>query len=187
MIEINLLPEELKKAKGKPNILPQLLIYIVPAVFALLIIIHLYLGALYLFKSRQKSAVENEWSQLESKRQEVDRWKQQYNISNQYTQQIGQLLQARLTFAKKLESLSDNLPNGIWFNRLNVKDGKFRLEASVVSLKKEQLSLINDFLRALKKDEDFFKDFGILELGHMNVRAIGAFSVMDFVLSGELK
>lgn len=100
---------------------------------------------------------------------------------------MKKLVAQRITVSDKMQTLMAALPNGIWFNRLSLQQGRFRLEGSIISLKKEEIKLLNLFLNRLKEDKQFFKDFTSLELERMSVRMLGGFSVMDFVLVGNLK
>ena len=89
---------------------------------------------------------------------------------------------------KKLNRLSLDLPSGIWFNEISANLKKeFILRGSVVSLKKEEMLLINQFIDNLKKDTDFFKDFSKLEMTSAQSGEIGGYEVNDFVISGVLK
>jgi len=189
MIEINLLPEELRSKKESQivAILPQLLCLILPAVFGLLVIIHLYLGGLFLVKTLQYKSLNKKWVQLEPQLRKVEEWKKQHKISSQQSEQMNRLLAQRITISDKMQVLTRALPKGIWFNHLNLKQKKFNLNGSVVSLKKDQMKLLNLFLSRLKEDKLFFKDFIRLELGRMRMRKLGGFSIMDFVMEGELK
>ena len=189
MIEINLLPEGFKPRKEKPivAILPQLLCYILPAVFGLLVVIHLYLGILFIVRTQQDKLLNKRWTQLGLERQKVEEWKKQYAISSQQAEQVKKILAQRITVSDKMQVMIFALPNGVWFNRLNLKQKGFHLEGSVVSLQKDQMRLVNLFLKQLKEDKQFCKDFARLELGRMAMRTLGGFSIMDFVLEGDLK
>jgi Tfp pilus assembly protein PilN len=186
MIEINLLPEELKPKQEKLNILllRQVLLMIIPAAIGLLIIIHLYLGGLFLFKTLQHKSLNRNWAQLEHQRERVSQWKSQYKVSSHQTEYVNKLLASRITISDKMQSLSEVLPKGVWFNRLNFKQQEIHLEGSVVSLNKEQMRLLNLFINQLKENYPFFKNTISVKLGRINMRTIGGFSVMDFVLEG---
>jgi Tfp pilus assembly protein PilN len=189
MIEINLLPEELKQ-KGEKlgiNISSQLLCYILSATLGLIVFIHLYLGGLFLIKTVEHKSLNKKWAQLDSERQAVDEWKRQHRISSQQTGQMNELLAKRITIWDKMQVLSQALPNGVWFEQINLKQGGFKLRGSVVSLKKNHMRLLNLFLSRLKENRQFFKDFSRLELGSMSMRTRGGFSIMDFILEGDLK
>ncbi|MFC1658588.1 hypothetical protein ACFL1D_04285 [Candidatus Omnitrophota bacterium] len=187
MIKINLLPEEFRPKEVKYIIPPELFLMVVLSVFSLVVIVHLYFGGQLLFKSLQYKSLDKQWKLLESQREMADEWKNDYEFSSQQREQIGRLVSGRLTIYDKLEALSSSLPNGVWFNRLDFSQERFLLEGSVVSLKKDQMSLLNVFLKRLKEDKRFFTDFARLELGRMNMRLLGGYQVMNFVVEGDLK
>ena len=189
MIEINLLPEELKPKEERISVeqLRKILLFILPAAFGLLVIVHLFLGGFLLLKSLQHKILNKKWTQLSSQFQKVNEWKRQYNISSQQIEQMDKMLAQRITISDKMQILSKVLPNGIWFNHLNLNNKEFNLKGSVVSMTKNQMHLLNLFLNRLKEDELFFKDFVRLELGHMSMRILGGFSIMDFILEGNLE
>jgi len=187
MIEINLLPEELRPRQVKFIIPPEIFLLIILSVFSLLVIIHLYLGARLLFKSLHYRSLNRQWVQLESQRKMADEWKQEHKVNSQHSEYVRGLISQRVTVSDKMQILSDALPKGIWFNRLSLKQKEFLLEGSVISLKKDQMSLLNLFLNFLNKDKRFSKDFVRLELGRMSMRTLGGYPVMDFVLEGGLK
>ncbi|MFH1678508.1 MAG: hypothetical protein ABH914_02685 [Candidatus Omnitrophota bacterium] len=189
MIEINLLPEEFKQQKKKQlfALQAQLLWYIAPLFLGLLIIAHLYFAGAFLFKTFQYKTLNNKWAQLGAQLQEVNEWKAQYKTSSQQAGKINKLLAQRVSVSDKMQVLVQTLLKGIWFNRLNFKNKQFNLTGTVVSLKKDHMRLLNIFLSQLKEDNHFFKDFLRLELGRVNMRLIGAYSIMDFVLEGDLR
>jgi Tfp pilus assembly protein PilN len=189
MIEINLLPEELKtKAKkiAKSTQLSQLL-YFIPLAFGILIIIHIYLFGVFITKSLQFGALNNKWEMLQPQRKILEDFKKGYEAPSSDASIIKQLIGQRIFWSAKLNKLSLNLPKGTWFKELSIDHKNFILKGSVVSLQKEEMNLINKFMDNLKKDRDFFKDFSNLELTSVQRKVIGGYDVADFILVGTLK
>ena len=187
MIEINLLPEDLRPKQVKYIVPPELLLIVLLLAFSLPVIIHLYLGGRLLFKTLYYRSLNKQWTLLESQRQMADEWKEEHQVTSQQSAQLRGLITQRVTVSDKLQILSHALPKGIWFNRMSLNPEGFHLEGSVISLKKDQMSLLNIFLNSLNQDKRFFKDFVRLELGRVNMRTLGGYPVMDFVVEGELK
>ena len=138
-------------------------------------------------KSVQYKLMHKKWTQLRPQLQKAEEWKRQYKITSLQTEEINALLSKRITVSDKMQVLSQSLPNGVWFNNLNFKQKEFYLDGSVVSLNKKQMSLLNLFLSSLNNDKRFSKDFSRLELGRMRMRTFWGYSIMDFVLEGNLK
>lgn len=190
MIEINLLPEELKAdlKKHMPSPLLKQAIAIVFLALGILVLLHLGLMVILAVKSLQLNALNTQWQALQPKLKLVQEFKGEGTVSSRSANSIQQLVSKRLTWSKKLNRLSLNLPSGIWFNEISTNPKKeFVIKGSVVSLKREEMFLINQFIDNLKKDGDFFKDFSKLEMSSAQSKEIGGYEVNDFVILGELK
>jgi Tfp pilus assembly protein PilN len=189
MIEINLLPEELKNKANKvkkDKALNQAL-YFIPALFGLLLIVHLCLAAVFLFRSYQINMLTCRWVSLEPQRKMLAQARQEYDVLSQDSRIVQQLESQRIIWAQKLNRLSADLPLGVWFTEAVLSYKECVLKGSVISLKKEEMSLVNKLIENLKKDTAFFKDFSLLDLGSVQMKTIGGYDVVDFVLKLSLK
>lgn len=190
MIEINLLPQELKvksKREFGLNIEPAQFLYIIPVMFSVLICSHLYLGIIGIVKSQQLRALNNKWNSLASERKILEDFRREYESVSQDSKAIQQLTGQEINWSEKLNRLSLNLPYGVWFNEIGLTQKDLILKGSVISLKKEEMGLINKFIENLKKDKGFFKDFKNLELSSVQRTQIAGYDVVNFVLTGALK
>ena len=190
MIEINLLPEELKAELKKQTPSPVLkqTKAILFLILGILVLLHLGLMGALAVKSVELNALNKEWQILQPKIKLVQEFKSEGTVLSQGANSIQQLVRKRLTWSKKLNRLSLNLPSGVWFNEISATLGKeFIIKGSVVSLKKEEMFLINQFIDNLKKDADFIKDFSKLEMSSAQSEEIGGYEINDFVISGVLK
>jgi len=188
VIEINLLPPEYKEKIKKEQARPPIYIFFLLLAILILLFLNLTLGVFFLFKGIQKGTISFQWNAMKSQRQEVERFKEKYETVTQDSRFIQQFLNKRLNWAEKLNQLSLDLPAGIWFASITYnKQNRFTLEGSTVSLQKNEVELINNFLENLKKDQTFFKDFKRLDLGPLRRREIKSYDVVDFVFFGETK
>ncbi len=191
MIEINLLPQELKsKAKGKKagfGIQAKYFLYLLPAVLIILICTHLYLAVLNIFNSIQLSTLNKQWQELEPQRKALEASTKEQAVLSQDVQELQQLTKNRINWSQKLNKLSLLLPSGVWFSEISLSSREFTLQGSVVSLQKEEVNLIKKLIDNLRNDADFFKDFNSLELGSVQKKTIGSYDVADFILTGKLK
>lgn len=166
---------------------PQYLLYLIPLVFAVLLLAHIFLAVAGIIKGFQFNALNNKWNKLMPERQALRSLTREYETSSASAAVIRQLNMRRLNWSEKLNALSLNLPAGIWFNELSLARKDFILRGSVISLQKEEMSLLNKFVDNLKKDPGFFKDFQNLELNSAQARTIGGYDIFDFILTGRLK
>jgi hypothetical protein len=182
MLEINLLPEELQKKDKATGIETEYFLYIGQWLIAIFLAIHIVLCGLWIFKTLQLRILNYKWIKLEPKRKILASLKGSPGASAE-ARMTGQ----RISWAEKINKLSEHLPSGIWFNNLSLSPKELSLKCSVVSLTKEEMLLINQFLSNLKNDATFFKDFVKVDLGTMNRKMCGSYEVLDFILTFPLK
>ncbi len=191
MIEINLLPEQLKakaaSRKSKVTIEVNYFFYMIPFALAFLLFVHVYLGVLLVAKHNQIAGLNKKWLGLGSERRQLEIFNKENASQTQDSSAIKAWLDERIVWSEKLAILSKSLLSGIWFSELSVTPKDFTLRASVVSLQKEEMDTVKKFIDNLKTDTVFFKDFFSLELSSVQTRTIGNFDVLDFTLNGTLK
>ncbi len=199
MIQINLLPEELKiKTKGRnsdlaiiknPLVLIQerLFIYAVGAILALFILAHFYFAALLIFKNQQWGSLNRKWLNSAVQKTELDEFNREFSATFQDSSVLAQLSRQRVLWAQKLNALSLHLPAGVWFNEILLSSNSLTIKGSVISLQKEEVGLINRLLDNLKATLEFSKDFSGLEISNVQKRSLGGYDIADFVLVGALK
>ena len=190
MIEINLLSEESKvktKRIGKVSIESKYFLYLIPLVFAVLIFAHICLAAVGIAKNLQFGQLNSKWKKLQPQREQLNNLKKEYDVVASGAKVMQELNSRRLNWSEKLNRLSQDLPSGIWFNEILASRKDFALKASVVSLQKEEMSLINKFIDSLKNDARFLRDFDKLELGSLQKKSLGGYDVVDFILTAQLK
>ena len=170
MIEINLLPPELRKKRIKVNFSTQGLWFILPLIIGIFVFIHLVLASLVLVKNIQKGSLNRKWTAESSSKERVDSWKKEFNLANQDSRTINSLIDQRVIYADKLKIMSELLPGGIWFTRLEIKKNSFTLEGSVVSLESTHMSTLRYYIERLKEDPEFFSDFASFKLGPVRMR-----------------
>ena len=186
MIEINLLPTELKSRLKDSEAAPPIFVYFIPLVFVVLIIIHTVLGGMYLSQSIRLKALQGTWSKFEKQQKELESFKQQLSLLSKDAQGVSDLEHKRIDWSEKMYQLSACLPPGVWFTQLQVKETGFILNGSVVSLQKTELAVINKYVDTLKADVRFKKDFSTLALGPLIRRTVGGYEIVDFILTGTL-
>ena len=200
MIEINLLPEELKvKVKSRPKkeggaagsgpiaFEPKYLVYLIPFILAVLLCTHIYLGLVYLVKTGQLRQLNGRWQSLEPQRKELEAFNAEYAVISEDSKAMQQILQSRINWAQKLNLLSLGIPSGVWYSEISITPNDFTLNGSVVALQKEELTLVNKLISNLKNDNNFFKDFSNLELNSVQKKTIGGYDIFDFILQGSLR
>lgn len=188
MIEINLLPVELKeKSKKNPAELKKFVV-IFPLLGAILVIINIFLILFSIIQGGQLRALNNKWNSLESQRNNLQAYKKEADGAASGEKSIQQLVKDRITWSERLNKISLYLPSGLWLDEMVINSGKdFLVRGSVISLQKEEMGQINKFIDSLKNDSSFFEIFAGLELSSMQSRSVSGYDIVDFVLTGSLK
>jgi len=187
MIEIDLLPQELKIKNAGPHMAPVNLLYIVPAIFGLLVVVHVYLAAATVISGYRFGVLSRKWKEVEPQRRIVDAANKEYAGLTQDAVFLKQMLNERQSWARKLNRLCLDLPSGIWLNELKLTGKDFTLKGSVFSLTHQEVGQINKFLDSLINDQDFFGGFSGLQLGPVQKASVASYEVADFTLNGKLK
>ncbi|OGX15700.1 MAG: hypothetical protein A2166_02925 [Omnitrophica WOR_2 bacterium RBG_13_41_10] len=189
MIEINLLSDELKvklKRKVKSAQSKQIL-YIVPVIFLILLAVHIYLGGITVTKEIHLVTLNNKWQKLTPQKKIFEEFNKEFQGISKDSALLQKVASQRVIWSQKLNRLSLDLLPGIWFRDISMGRQDFNLKGSVVSLGKDQINLINEFIDNLKKDEAFFKDFKAIELTSVQAKVIGGYEITDFILLITLK
>lgn len=199
MIEINLLPEELRvkvRAKNPEQVSvksslgfnqDQLFIYAIPVLLGIFVLAHLYFAAAVIFKNGKLVSLNRKWLAMEPQKKTFDEFNKEFSAVYQEAGITQVLNNQRVLWAQKLNKLSLNLPAGVWFNDITVNSKNITIQGSVVSLEREEVGLIHKLLDNLKADTAFSKDFSGFELSNVQKRNIEGYDVADFVFTGVLK
>ena len=184
MIEINLLPEDLRKRKKKIDLPKIPLLPAVSAFLAILLVVYLVMGLAVGLKKRTLRRLTKRWEDLAPQKNEVELLKTQINSLNRKVEIIDQLTVNRILWAKKLNDLSSLITSGVWLNSLSldVSNRCLVLKGTVASKKGEEMASVGKFMRVLKEDKSFFEEFANLELVSIQRRKIKNVEVIDFTL-----
>ena len=157
MIKINLLPqaEKVKKTTQAPII-----------VFGMVIVVAIILFIVYMFQSSQIRSLQHQIASLEKQKAELkpkmEELQSQIEEKERKVQAINQLIgQERFLWSKKLNGLSDLVPNNVKFTHIYTvsKDNKTMLRIEGVSYSRsgeERVALIAKLMDALKDSKEFY-------------------------------
>jgi len=185
MIEINLLPND-QKAKQK-KVLDLKKIPILPiavGVIGSLIIVHIVLIVTIRINKIALTKVKKQWEEISPKKTMMDALKKRVAGINAKIGAIEGLTEKRILWAKKLNDLSDLMPSNIWISNLSYdKSGQMPsliLDGFAAGTTGEGATYVARFIKAMKNNNDFFKDFRDIELGSMRRSLIDKDEVMNF-------
>jgi len=194
MIEINLLPEELRTQKKKKEPLREVsaskLSLSLIAIIAIVIFVALQgLAAMALFyKKGSLERLEQQLKKLKPKYKTAKSLKTEKRELNSKLSAINELTSKSILWSKKMSDLSSAITEGVWLKELSLLDKKgprkqqaMLLNGSVVSYpERNEAAIIGNFINSLKSNEDFFEDFEDIKLESSQMKKIADLDVMDF-------
>lgn len=191
MIEINLLSGDLKAKPSEKKLFGgvdlRYAAYALPASLAILVCAHSFLGVMAMVKRSELDSLNKKWQNMEPQRKELGEFNKEYVASEQDAALIKPLIDNRISWSKKLNRLSLDLPSGIWFTDISVNTKELSIRCSVISTEKIEMTLIKAFMDTLKNDAEFIKDFTTLELGPIQSQSIAGNEIANFTLKATLK
>ena len=186
MIEINLLPEELRKKEERFNLLAELPIKRGAIIFVgVFLVLQLLASAYAFYLSAHFKIMKTEATRLTEANKEIDLWKASALLIKKRIEKADAVAHRPFYWWEFLNALSDSVTKGVWLTSLSIshddKIGRLRLEGSVVG-KGEETAYTGKFIKELKTNSFFSGLFDEIELLTINQKKIKDFDVYDFVI-----
>lgn len=186
MIEINLLPQELRKRQINQFTLPKK--YLNSAlllVIAVIAITHILIqglivskGLMYASAEKRMRSIQPQKQIVEEMRSAVQKYKTLEDISSRLSRQ-------RLAIAPVLNYTAHSIPQGVWLTQLSLTKEGWELRGSCVSAAGSEMAQIGKFLQALKQDAQMRSVFAKLELASVQRKKVGPTEVVEFIISSK--
>lgn len=146
MIEINLLPEELKKRKrAEPkidvvNINLEKISVLKITIFAagIVVAVQIAVFGFGIFGGIIFNSMERNYKQILPGKQEAEQLKAQVSVMNKKVTAIDELMVKRFSWAQKLNDLSDSVTPGIWLTQLDYDERIIERPKAVANISKGQ-------------------------------------------------
>lgn len=193
MIDINLIPPHLRKQRkgrilGTINIPLEIIIGCGGGLLFLLGMIHVVLLLVNVGKLAHHKSLKYQWELIRSDKENVDLVvSKMRTFQGKYAALENIAKKAELSWAQKLNLLSEFLPRGMWFKKIALNDEMLFIEGSVLSQNANEIASVNHLISKLKGSDEFMRDFTELELGSIQKRKIKNVEVADFVITMKLK
>ena len=193
MVDINLIPAALRKhGKGNAssltiNIPKEILLNVTVGVILLMGTLHLLLGVVWLGGMGHLSSCRANWQKvlpdqilLGSMNKESGDLKKKIDVIADMT------TKKFVRWSSKFNTISDALPRGLWIRKMTLDKIGLVVEGSGVSKTQNEINNVGLFLSALKKNDDFMKDFSSLEVNSIQ-RETNTIEVTDFTVMAKVK
>jgi len=196
MIEINLVPENLRKKKkrqkksaGRGFSLPKTAVVgMIGGFLILLICIHVVLQFFIAFRLTQHQELKKEWDGMQAAKQNVDVVITELRSMQNKIKAVKEVTEGKkILWAQKLNEISDALPRGVWLQELSLMEGALFMQGSSVSKNNSEILQVHKLTSNLKNDENFNKDFNSIEMGIHKTHKIGDTSTADFSVDAVLE
>ena len=94
---------------------------------------------------------------------------------------LDDITKRRFLWSRKLNELSDLVLPGIWFNRIGAElDNNLTIEGSVISKNEEAMASVGKFIKNIKDAKLFFGDFSDIKLESVQRKNIDKRDVVEF-------
>jgi len=186
MIEINLLPEELRKRKKIDLKFDLEMVgrvkFLAGGIFTgalVLLILLLFVGS----SVRKKQIIglmmkEQAMSQEKTRAEEAN--KEILSLMARMSE-LDEITKRKFSWSRKLNELSDLVLPGIWLTRIYTdSENRFIIEGSVISKKEEAMATVGKFMKDIREGRLFFKDFSDIKLESVQRKGAGDRDVVDF-------
>ncbi|MFH1868542.1 MAG: hypothetical protein ABH843_06180 [Candidatus Omnitrophota bacterium] len=216
MIELNLLPENMRVAKKKPSVkfnMPQIpKLPIVIAAASIILLIHIIIGISAFTMNFRLKRLNSSLMKISPQEQAALSLKKDLDGLNRKLVVIDLLSSKSLVWSSKLFYLNQAVTEGIWLTSLYLDEQQSKSNRSAVSaaagkggskpaakqvliLKGSAFShtpagetaIIGKFIGSIEKNKGFFSDFEGIELASTQRNMLGDKEVMDFTVECYFK
>ncbi len=203
MIELNLLPKELrrKRKKRKAAELPKIPIFpITVGVLAALFVTYLVL--MFLARSNRKLSVTltTKWEQMQPQREKTDNIAKEINALDKRVEAMRKISKPELEWARLLGGLNQAVIANVWLSEFQMRttrtgegrggqDIPVSLDLTGYALGKSEIAMstVGRFMESLKRSRDFSDYFEEIELQNIRNAMISGDEVMMFKLICRFK
>lgn len=204
MIEINLLPKELRKVKKASLDLEKIpLVRVSVFVFTVLVAVHILLVFLDGRNQIRLKALNAEWKNMEPEREKTGALTKNTIELEKRLGAIKSILEKGFNWTQLLNSLNNAVIPKIWLSELELQfetlegskkgSSSKKIPASIsitghaLGNSQEATSIVARFITSLKQNKEFSSNFSEIELQNMRAREFAGKETMKFVLNCRLR
>jgi hypothetical protein len=196
MIEINLIPANLRKKQSQGGVgvlksidLPREILFGLGSLLILLLIsIHLILLVVYLAKFSQQMMAKATWERMLPDKNNVDSINQNMTDLRKKLATVNDVTSKKsMLWSQKLNILSDALPKGLWFRKIDWTNNLLTVEGSAFSKLHDEITIVGNFVSSLKKEPNFSKDFISIEVSSVTRSKKGMTEIADFKITAKAR
>lgn len=195
MIDINLVPEQLRKRRksellsgGVFNIPKEVLVGVGGGIVVFLLAVDMFFFMVKLGKFIQYHHVKSQWEAILPDKTSTDTLKKELQDVQKEVKSMKDIMEGHNPiWSQKLNVISDALPKGIWLRKISVIDKQLFIEGTTVSKEKNEMINVGNFVSNLKKDAEFMQNFDSIEVDFIQRRKSETLEVADFTILARIK
>lgn len=200
MIELNLLPKELRKKEKKP--LPKIkIVPIAIGVAATLVSVHLIFVAVVFAKSMTLKHLKSKWQEMQPLKTKTETMYAEIADLDKRMTAIRKIARPQLDWVRMLSGLNQAVTPSVWLFEFKPVAGKgaqqnitsgtpatyLQISGYALGGSQQGTASVAKFINSLKKTQDFYVYFDDVELEMINSRTIAGEDVMLFKLRCAFK
>jgi len=200
MIELNLLPKELRTKKKRRSTVKTHVVSvwaIVAGLAAAIVLTHLLLVLLVRINTDLSKTLEDKWQQIQPQRKRTEKLTAEISALERRVMAIREIAKPGLNWTKLLSGLNQAVIPNIWLSGLKLKFSDSAGEKDLPSTlyingyalgkSEEATAYVGKFITSLKETKDFSGYFDVIELQDMKNRNITGEEVMLFRMNCRFK
>ena len=155
---------------------------------AVLIILHIFLLMIGMQKLAKQKHLNKQWEALLPEKQNVDAVLNSMRKLQDDVTSIESITKGEgLSWARKLNLISDSLPKGVWLKKVALGDAMIFIEGSAVSKSNAEMTGVHKLAASLRDSQDFLSGLSGLEITSIQSKPINGTEVMDFLITGKVQ
>jgi len=195
MIEINLVPQQLKRKRKKwgplaqgLNIPKEMIIGLIGGFFAILVIVSVLFQVTIFLRLGYLKGLRKQWQQIMPAKTNVDRVTNELRILQGKVKSIETIMVVnKISWAQKMNDISEAIPRGVWLTRIVATKQRLVIEGSAIAKGRDEMINVHTFASNLKGREVFVKNLDNLEVGSIQRRTIKMVEIADFSITAKVK
>ena len=195
MIEINLVPQELRKKRKSQsvsvdflNLSQEMIVSCIIGLLVFLFILHIFFQLIIFVRFIQHKRLQTRWEHILPEKARADVVISELRGLQNEVNSIEKLkTERKILWSQKLNDISDSIPRGLWLNKLSSNETVLLIDGSAVSKAKDEMASVGVLVSNLKSKKTFISGLQNLELGSVQRRPLKSIDVVDFVISVKLQ
>ena len=192
MIDINLLPQSMRKQVGLSSVSvdmpPEISLGIGGTFIILLIASNLILGGFCAYKGCVLATKKMAWDKMQPARKSIDDInKESTDIRNKVSGMSKATNAKAIGWSRRLNQISDAVVKGMWLKKITVDDKNLIMEGYAVSKVQSDLTTVNNFVANLRKDTNFMTAFSSIEVNNVVKEKRGIVEISKYSITAKMK